>query len=551
MSGVPAIGWLRALSLRAKLLIAFLLVALLSAGAAGGVSLFSTRTRLVNSVGTQLNEQANSDARNVGFVLESKILGLRTVALGETLQRTIATSNAEFASLDAAALQARLGERGQHWHTAPDTDRLIAEVIRSGLGVDLAEYKQNDKGHIVVMVVNRYGVQVGASDRSGTYSMAGEEWWQKAWNDGRGGSFIGQPDLPVNQQTPLIDIAEPIYGHGTKEVIGVIRASYRLSALISRLQNIHSAQAGHADLLTNERVLINSNATDPIDPVSIEALKTAQGKTFAIVQVRDHDELVSMAPVTATFPEVAALGWHLVLREDADTALEPVNRALENTLLTVAGLLLLVLVLATAIAEIISAPIKRMASAARQIADGDFQQRLGYASGDEIGRLAMSFDHMARSLELRIAAEQQAQAERLALQEQVIKAQAEHLKELSTPLIPLSARVLLLPLIGGIDAARSELILQGLLNGVAEHRARVVVIDLTGVPVIDLPVAQALLRAAQGTRLMGAAVMLAGIRAEVAQTLVGLGADLSQLPVFANLQAAIAQAERAPAGTTP
>ncbi|KPV48818.1 hypothetical protein SE17_36020, partial [Kouleothrix aurantiaca] len=353
--------------------------------------------------------------------------------------------------------------------------------------------------------MNRYGVQVGASDRSGTYSMAGEEWWQKAWNDGRGGSFIGQPDLPVNQQTPLIDIAEPIYGHGTKEVIGVIRASYRLSALISRLQNIHSAQAGHADLLTNERVLINSNATDPIDPVSIEALKTAQGKTFAIVQVRGHDELVSMAPVTATFPEVAALGWHLVLREDADTALEPVNRALENTLLTVAGLLLLVLVLATAIAEIISAPIKRMASAARQIADGDFQQRLGYASGDEIGRLAMSFDHMARSLELRIAAEQQAQAERLALQEQVIKAQAEHLKELSTPLIPLSARVLLLPLIGGIDAARSELILQGLLNGVAEHRARVVVIDLTGVPVIDLPVAQALLRAAQGTRLMGAA----------------------------------------------
>ena len=247
---------------------------------------------------------------------------------------------------------------------------------------------------------------------------------------------------------------------------------------------------------------------------------------------------------------MAALGWHLVLREDADTALEPVNRALENTLLTVAGLLLLVLVLATAIAEIISAPIKRMASAARQIADGDFQQRLGYASGDEIGRLAVSFDHMARSLELRIAAEQQAQAERLALQEHVIQAQAEHLRELSTPLIPLSARVLLLPLIGGIDAARSELILQALLNGVAKHRARVVIIDLTGVPVIDLPVAQALLRAAQGTRLMGATVTLAGIRAEVAQTLVGLGADLSELPVFANLQAAIAQAERAPTGTT-
>ncbi|HEY1012405.1 MAG TPA: PAS domain S-box protein [Herpetosiphonaceae bacterium] len=148
-----------------------------------------------------------------------------------------------------------------------------------------------------------------------------------------------------------------------------------------------------------------------------------------------------------------------------------------------------------------------------------------------------------------ITAEHRAEEERARLQEQIIAAQQEALRELSTPVIPISDHVLVLPLIGGIDSRRAQQILEALLGGIQQHRARAAILDITGVPIVDTQVANALVRAAQAARLLGAAVMLTGIRPEVAQTLVGLGAGLGDLNTHASLQSAvIAALSRADAG---
>lgn len=132
--------------------------------------------------------------------------------------------------------------------------------------------------------------------------------------------------------------------------------------------------------------------------------------------------------------------------------------------------------------------------------------------------------------------------ERLALREQVIAAQQAALRELSTPLIPLARGVVAMPLIGSIDSQRAQQVIQELLAGVAEHRARTAILDITGVPVVDTQVANALLRAAQAVKLLGAQVILTGIRPEVAQTLVGLGLDMTGLTTHSTLQSGIAAA---------
>lgn len=138
--------------------------------------------------------------------------------------------------------------------------------------------------------------------------------------------------------------------------------------------------------------------------------------------------------------------------------------------------------------------------------------------------------------------QQNAEQERIALQEQVIVAQQQALRELSTPLIPLTDSVVVMPLIGSVDSRRAQQIVDTLLDGVAESRASTAIIDITGVPVVDTQVASALLQAAQAVRLLGANVMLTGIRPEVAQTLVGLGVDMSGITTRSTLQSAIAEA---------
>jgi anti-anti-sigma factor len=145
-----------------------------------------------------------------------------------------------------------------------------------------------------------------------------------------------------------------------------------------------------------------------------------------------------------------------------------------------------------------------------------------------------------------IAEQKRQEAEREALQQQVIDAQRSALRELSTPLIPITDDVVIMPLIGTIDSGRAQQVMETLLEGVAQHQARLVILDITGVSVVDTQVAQAFIQAAQAVRLLGAQVMLTGIQPQIAQTLVHLGVDLSGIQTQGNLQEGIRAALRRP-----
>jgi rsbT co-antagonist protein RsbR len=129
------------------------------------------------------------------------------------------------------------------------------------------------------------------------------------------------------------------------------------------------------------------------------------------------------------------------------------------------------------------------------------------------------------------------------LQAEVALAQATIL-EMSTPLIPIDAQTIVMPLIGAMDTQRSQQVLSTLLQGIETSRAQVAIVDITGVPVIDTQVAGVLLRLAQAVRLLGAQVVLTGIRPEVAQSLVGLGVDMRELGTYSTLEQAIASTRR-------
>jgi PAS domain S-box-containing protein len=141
-----------------------------------------------------------------------------------------------------------------------------------------------------------------------------------------------------------------------------------------------------------------------------------------------------------------------------------------------------------------------------------------------------------------ITQQKRAELERQRLQEEIIQVQEAALQELSTPLIPISDRVMVMPLIGAVDARRARQVMKALLEGLASSRAAIAILDITGVPVVDTHVADTLLHAAQAVKLLGAQVILTGIRPEVAQTLVGLGVDLNAITTYASLQRGIAYA---------
>lgn len=128
--------------------------------------------------------------------------------------------------------------------------------------------------------------------------------------------------------------------------------------------------------------------------------------------------------------------------------------------------------------------------------------------------------------------------------ERIIRQRQSTIFELSTPVLQLRDRLLMMPIVGVVDTQRARQLTEHLLQGIRNARAKVVVIDVTGVAAVDSRVANHLLQTVDAARLMGATCVVSGISADVAQTLVTLGVDLTRLTTVGDLQGGIEEAER-------
>lgn len=132
-----------------------------------------------------------------------------------------------------------------------------------------------------------------------------------------------------------------------------------------------------------------------------------------------------------------------------------------------------------------------------------------------------------------------AKEEQSHLQAQLLATQQSMIRELSTPMLPLSDKVIAMPLVGTIDSSRATMVMETLLEGIAQYHANIAIVDITGVKIVDTRVAQALIQTAQAVKLLGAQVILTGIQPQIAQTLIHLDVDLGGIVTRSTLQAGV------------
>jgi rsbT co-antagonist protein RsbR len=141
-----------------------------------------------------------------------------------------------------------------------------------------------------------------------------------------------------------------------------------------------------------------------------------------------------------------------------------------------------------------------------------------------------------------ITLQKRAEAEHARLQQEVIEAQRHAIQELSTPVIPIMDRVIVMPLIGSIDTLRAKDITRSLLSGISQHRAKVVILDVTGVGIVDTGVVNHLNKTIQAAQLKGARTIVTGVSDAVAETIVDLGIDWSSIQTLSDLQTGLTAA---------
>jgi anti-anti-sigma regulatory factor/HAMP domain-containing protein len=235
--------------------------------------------------------------------------------------------------------------------------------------------------------------------------------------------------------------------------------------------------------------------------------------------------------------------------------------ALRLLAISLGSYLLLFGLIAFVLRALVTGPVQKLATAAQRFREGDRSLRSNIRRADEIGLLSRTFDDMAdevdailKGLEEQVASrtadlEKQRAELATALEELQVGsaarlALAETVRELSTPVIKLHDRIVVMPLVGNIDVERGQQIERSLLAGIAAHKAREVILDLTAVPIVDTQVAAGLMRGARAAQMLGAGVTIVGIGPDVAQSIVSLGIDFSGISTRADLQHGLSAALR-------
>ena len=223
-------------------------------------------------------------------------------------------------------------------------------------------------------------------------------------------------------------------------------------------------------------------------------------------------------------------------------AIQKVEQASRAAISLALALTLLAIGLASVLGVILSRAIIRgigaLAAGTAAVADGDLNYRVVVRGADELSRLSAAFNRMTDDLRAqRMATEQR--SDQLQQSLEVQSRLFATVQQLSTPILPVADGVIVLPLVGHVDTQRAQDITETLLQGVAAQRARVAILDITGVAAADTPVVGLLLGAIRGVELLGARALLAGISAELAQQIAAQGFGFGDLRSYRDLREAM------------
>ncbi len=295
-----------------------------------------------------------------------------------------------------------------------------------------------------------------------------------------------------------------------------------------------------------ERVLRGDNAA------GVAIVQMFADRRLDSLQTIDYIGL-SGAGVIGSYEALQEPPWAVVIETPHEIAYRDVANDVRVSVLVLLGAIVVSGGVGVYLARWLTAPLTALTHTAERIAAGERDLQAAVRGPREIHVLARVFNTMTaqlekslETLEHRVAqrtadlqaalAEVQARAREQARLLEENAQQRQVIRELSVPVLPVTSDILVMPLIGAIDTGRLSDIQERALHALQRSHARYLLVDITGVPVVDSQVAQGLIAIAHMTRLLGADMIVIGIRPEVAQTIVGLGLDLSAFRTAADLQ---------------
>ena len=372
----------------------------------------SYQAALSDRIVVEFETLARSQANHLTDILSEHLTMLRGLAMVDSVLVNAEDSNARYSD-DPSERDSHLLAMDEQWQAAADNSMLVQSIISprtNQLAAQLVSYRVTFPEHIEFFLTDRYGGLVAASDRTSDYYQADEEWWQAAYDIGRGALYISQPILDERSGETVLIMAAPVYSE-SGEVVGVARTLLNMETIQEAVASVQFGNTGTATLINASRVAIadpDPEHTGTQVPISWTAPQDVQASFYSYTATDEEGAPAVLG--RASFDDVnitnidearaiRSLGWTLFVHQTVNEAYAPIRRAVATSLL-VAGLFgTLSAGLAYIVTHIVAVkPITSLGDVARRMATGDLDVRASIDRRDETGDLAEAFNTMATEM---------------------------------------------------------------------------------------------------------------------------------------------------------
>jgi anti-anti-sigma regulatory factor/HAMP domain-containing protein len=525
--------------IRWQLILAFVVLAVMPVVVVATITNRLTRDQLVTQAFRQLDSIAQLKQDQITSWIGDSSAGLRLLLSSDVHDDMVALIQT---APPSGTLQARV-------------NAVLAEAINQG-----ATTGRNSIRFRSLFLYTPEGLVIAASDPGFLYRVVTR---QPYFSPSLQAEHVQPPYYEVGSTELVMVITQPLQTADGRTV-GVLGAQLDL-AVLGRLMGSQSGLGA-----TGETYLVSQESSYLLTPSRVEGYPLTRAYHSEGIDAALRGQVGKGRYNSYRDPPVPVLGvYHWVpelraglLAEMAEAeALASADQLQQLSSGVMVGAILVAMFTGLLVATRIANPIALLTHMAARIEAGVLDQRVSLRQRNEVGVLAAGFNSMAARLQQTLQGLEERVAERtVALQEALasletrtatqtrlladLEQQRVVIRELSVPVIPISTTTLIMPLVGALDTARLDLLQSQALGALERSVARRLILDITGVSVVDTQVARGLLQVVEAARLLGSKVVIVGIRPEVAQTMVGLGIDMGAVSTFADLQSALANADR-------
>jgi putative methionine-R-sulfoxide reductase with GAF domain len=273
-----------------------------------------------------------------------------------------------------------------------NTERGFNTATNNLLVIELIELQGSYTNFTELVIVGADGKLISSTNIFTPLNQADQTYWQAAWNDGEGATYISEPFFDENAGSYVIRMAIPISAHGEENLVGVVAANINLREFADILAK------NQADLLFANSQIMGHESLGLIQNLATEdlaALATLTEEGFEEINYEGEANLIRTADVTSADAAIQNLNWTVIVHKEVAEVRTPIESATRILFLTAIGILLVVVLIAFIIGNQFLHPIESLTTAAKKLAEGDFTAKANVTVTDELGTLANSFNIMS------------------------------------------------------------------------------------------------------------------------------------------------------------